>query len=225
MRKIILLFLLLLFSQYSRADLFGGDVGVLIQLASTAVKQLNEMERLVSNTEKYTQKVQEYNEILQDRVLFANQVLYKLEGLKSLPKGNVKDLGGINSMIRELKWRISDFHQVLAHAEIDLKTAESVKESSMSIDHKMQLYQKLADQQKRLSNSANKNISINKSNAITNAYALEVSGLSLQVQNQNLYQNATQTEYIIKDYEQKKMKEKDFSDFWFGSKEVYLGTY
>ena len=42
---------------------------------------------------------------------------------------------------------------------------------------------------------------------------------------QNLFQNATQTEYVIKNYEERKLKEKEFSDFWLGKQEVYDGAY
>lgn len=221
MKKLVLIVSLLGLSSHLKADLFGGDVGVLIQLASTSIKQLNELEQLVSSAEKHTAKVQQYNEIVQDKLLFANQVLFKLERLKRLKKGKIKDLSSLNQRIRDLKWRISDFKAIFARAELDIETALGVKESTYEIDNQAAIYSRVAEQQKTLSSSLSKNVSINKANALTNAYALELSGLQLQVANQNLYQNATQAEYMIKFYEDYKVKEEETLEFWLGNQADY----
>lgn len=228
MRKIILIISLLSLSSHLEADLFGGDVGVLIQLAATSIKQLNELEQLVSSAEKYTEKVQEYNEVIQDKILFANQVLFKLERLKRLKRDDIKDLASLNQRIRDLKWRISDFKKIFARAEIDIETALEVKESTYELDRQALVYKKISDQQKSLTRSLSKNVSINKSNALTNAYGLEIAGLQLQVSNQNLFQNATQTEYMVKSYEESKLKEHENLEFWLGNtstQEVNHGAY
>lgn len=213
--KILLVLLLLIFSEHIKADLFGGDIGVLIQIASTTVKQLNEMEKLVSSTEKYTEKFQKYNELIEDKYLFARQILFKLERLKALNK-NPKDLGEINNLIRSLKFKIKDFEEIAKKTSSEIFQSQDIQDDATRIDQQARAYSQIASQQKSLTQSLNKSVSINKANALSNAYGLEINSLSLQVQTQNLHQNAKQTEYITRKYLEDKLKEKELHEFFMG---------
>lgn len=213
----LILFLILLLPQKMKADLFGGDIGVLVQIATTTIKQLNEMEKLVSNAEKYTEKVQHYNEMLNDKMIFARQVLFKLERLKSLDQ-NPKNLGDINRLIVSLKMQLQDIETIVANTSSDIIQSQDIQMEAAKIDGQAKKLIELSEQQKRLTQGVDKNVSINKANALNNAYSLEVNTLSLQVQTQNLHQNAKAAEYISKQYLENKLKEDQVHEFFLGKK-------
>ena len=73
---------------------------------TTTASQLNELEKLVTNTQKYTKKMQSYNELFQDQYFRAEKVLFIAESLKA--KRDAKDLGQLNWAIRDLKYSMSE---------------------------------------------------------------------------------------------------------------------
>ena len=59
-----LYFLSLIFISINiQAQIISSDTALLVELVTTTASQLNELEKLVSNAEKYTEKLQKYNEL------------------------------------------------------------------------------------------------------------------------------------------------------------------
>jgi hypothetical protein len=90
---------------------------MMVQLVTTTASQLNELERLVTNAEKYTQKMQQYNELTQDQYFRAERILYLAEELAA--KKDVANLGDLNMAIRDLKYNMVDLQELMKnYAEI-----------------------------------------------------------------------------------------------------------
>ena len=87
----------------------GPDTMLMVQLVSTTASQLNELERLVSNTEKYTKRMREYNELYEDQNFRAQRVLYLAESMAS--KNKIEGLGDLNNSIRDLKYSMSELQE------------------------------------------------------------------------------------------------------------------
>jgi hypothetical protein len=100
----------LLFS-FSSFAILGTDTALMIQLVSTTASQLNELERLVSNTEKYTKKMREYNELYEDQNFRAQRVLYLAESMAA--KKNIEGLGDLNNSIRDLKYNMEELQGLM----------------------------------------------------------------------------------------------------------------
>lgn len=97
--------------------IIGADTAIMIQLVTTTASQLNELEKLVTNAEKYTQKMQQYNELTQDQYFRAERVLYLAEELSA--KKGVTNLGDLNTAIRDLKYNMGDLKELMKnYAEI-----------------------------------------------------------------------------------------------------------
>lgn len=93
------------------AQIISSDTALLVELVTTTASQLNELEKLVSNAEKYTAKMQQYNELFQDEYFRAERVLYIAESVAS--KKEVADLGDLNWAIRELKYSITEMRELM----------------------------------------------------------------------------------------------------------------
>ena len=105
-----ILAMLFLFSPKAHA-VFGEESALILQLVTTTASQLNELEKLVTNTEKYTQKMQEYNTLVQDEYFKAERVLYIAEDLAS--KRKVENIEGLNSGIRNLKYSMEELQDLM----------------------------------------------------------------------------------------------------------------
>lgn len=90
---------------------FGTDTAILVELVTTTASQLNELERLVTNAQEHTQKMQEYNILLQDEYFRAQRVLYVAESVAA--KKEVKDLGTLNWAIRSLKYNMVELERLM----------------------------------------------------------------------------------------------------------------
>ena len=113
MKKIIatsLIFGTLFFSTTSQA-IIGADTALMIQLVTTTASQLNELERLLTNAEKYTQKMREYNELYEDQNFRAQRVLYLAQSLAS--KKDIEGLGDLNNSIRDLKYNMEELQNLM----------------------------------------------------------------------------------------------------------------
>ncbi|HAZ12500.1 MAG: hypothetical protein A2X86_19780 [Bdellovibrionales bacterium GWA2_49_15] len=122
--------IILLFCFKAHAQLnFGQDTALLFDLVTTTASQLNELEKLVTNAEKYTKKMQEYNELIQDEYFRAERVLYLADQLTA--KRDIENLGDLNNAIRELKYSLSDLHELMRQygiiKEEEQKTRTQVK--------------------------------------------------------------------------------------------------
>lgn len=103
------------------ASMFGEETAVLIEIASTTASQLNELEQLVTNSEKYTKKMQEYNELMIDHYWRAERILFVAESLAA--KKDAKDLGELNWAIRELKYSMAELKSLMNEYK-DIKNEE-----------------------------------------------------------------------------------------------------
>ena len=84
---------------------------MMIQLVTNTASQINELEKLVSNTEKYTKRLREYNELAEDQYFRSERVIYLAESLAA--KKEVQNLGELNSAIRELKYSMGDLKELM----------------------------------------------------------------------------------------------------------------
>ncbi len=105
-----ILFTTLLVSTPSHAIL-GTDTALMIQLVSTTANQLNEMEKLLTNAEKYTQKMREYNELYEDQNFRAQRVMYLAQSMAS--KKDLEGLGDLNNAIRDLKYNMEELQNLM----------------------------------------------------------------------------------------------------------------
>ena len=80
-----------------------SDTALLFELVTNTASQLNELERLVTNAEKYTGLMEKYNQIAKDQYFRAERIHYIAQNYVDLSKRDPKDLEGLNSAIRELK--------------------------------------------------------------------------------------------------------------------------
>jgi hypothetical protein len=110
-----------LFQNPVHASMFGEETAVLIEIATTTASQLNELEKLVSNADKYTKKMQEYNELFQDHYFRAERILFVAESLAA--KKEAANLGELNWAIRELKYSMSEL-KTLMNEYKDIKNNE-----------------------------------------------------------------------------------------------------
>jgi len=101
----------LIFAMKTQAQIISSDTALLIELVTTTASQLNELEKLVSNAEKYTAKMQKYNELFQDEYFRAERVLYIAESLAA--KKEVANLGDLNWAIRELKYSMAEMKELM----------------------------------------------------------------------------------------------------------------
>lgn len=108
--KFLIIMGALLFSTSSFAIL-GTDTALMLQLVSTTASQLNELERLVTNAEKYTQKMREYNELYEDQMFRSQRVLYLAQAMAS--KKELEGLGDLNNAIRDLKYNMEELQNLM----------------------------------------------------------------------------------------------------------------
>ena len=127
--KALILFIYILSFSKSAFALFGEETALMVELVTTTAEQLNELEQLVTNAEKYTQKMREYNELFEDQYFKAERVAYLAEELAS--KKKIEDLGDLNRAIRNLKYNMEDLRRLMKeYADIkddEVKTKEEVK--------------------------------------------------------------------------------------------------
>lgn len=136
MKKLIL-FSTFLFSFNSFA-IVGADTAMMIQLVTNTANQINELERLVTNTEKYTQKMREYSELVEDNYFRAERTLYLAEELAA--KKDVQNLGELNGAIRELKYNMSELKEMM-------KRYAKIKEDEKRTETYVEVNKKLNEQQ------------------------------------------------------------------------------
>lgn len=149
MKKIILTFLV--FISVKVNAIIGEESAMMIQLVTNTANQINELERLVSNTEKYTQRLREYSELTEDHYFRAERVLYLAEELAT--KKEVQNLGQLNGAIRELKYNMSDLKELM-------QKYANIKEDEKRTEHYVDLNKKLNSEkakraEKQVSNSIN----------------------------------------------------------------------
>lgn len=119
---IYIVFSVSLFSVNSKAStLFApdSDTALLFNLVSNTASQLNELEKLVSNAEKYTGLMEKYNQIARDHYFRAERIHYIAQNYVELSKKDPKDLEGLNSAIRALKSETESLKAMINEYRID----------------------------------------------------------------------------------------------------------
>lgn len=99
------------FVSFNTFAMIGADTAMMIQLVTNTANQINELEKLVSNAEKYTQKMREYSELVEDNYFRAERTLYLAEELAA--KKDIQNLGELNGAIRELKYNMSELRELM----------------------------------------------------------------------------------------------------------------
>lgn len=129
----------LFFISFNTLALFGEDTALLINLVTTTASQLNELEKLVTNAEKYTQKMQHYNDLFQDQYFKAERVAYLAEEVAS--KRKIENLDDLNYAIRELKYSMEELKFLMkeygAIKDEEYKTKQIVKIQKRLNERKM----------------------------------------------------------------------------------------
>jgi hypothetical protein len=146
--KNFILFSTFLFSFNSFA-IVGTDTAMMIQLVTNTANQINELERLVSNTEKYTQKLREYSELVEDNYFRAERTLYLAEELAA--KKDVQNLGELNGAIRELKYNMSELKEMMQRYA-NIKQDEKRTETYVEVNKKLN-EQQVKRAEKQVANS------------------------------------------------------------------------
>lgn len=146
--KNLILFSTFLFSFNSFA-IVGADTAMMIQLVTNTANQINELERLVSNTEKYTQKMREYSELVEDNYFRAERTLYLAEELAA--KKDVQNLGELNGAIRELKYNMSELKEMMQRYA-NIKQDEKRTETYVEVNKKLN-EQQVKRAEKQVANS------------------------------------------------------------------------
>lgn len=149
MKKTILTFLV--FISVKVNAIIGEESAMMIQLVTNTANQINELERLVSNTEKYTQRLREYSELTEDHYFRAERVLYLAEELAA--KKEVQNLGQLNGAIRELKYNMSDLKELM-QKYANIKEDEKRTERYVDLNKKLNS-EKAKRAEKQVSNSIN----------------------------------------------------------------------
>lgn len=90
-----------------------SDTALLFELVTTTISQLNELELLVTNTQKLTVDMQKYNELAIDHWYRAKRVAYIVEDFKTLSETKIENLGELNQAIRELKYNIQELENMM----------------------------------------------------------------------------------------------------------------
>lgn len=134
MKKILLSAGIMLLTLPSYSQIISSDTALLVELVTTTASQLNELEKLVSNAEKYTAKMQQYNELFQDEYFRAERVLYIAESLAA--KKEVANLGDLNWAIRELKYSMAEMKELMREYAI-IKSDEKKTKAQVKIQKKV----------------------------------------------------------------------------------------
>lgn len=128
----------------SIAQIISSDTALLVELVTTTASQLNELEKLVSNAEKYTAKVKKYNELFQDEYFRAERVLYIAESVAS--KKEVANLGDLNWAIRELKYSMAEMRELM-------KEYAKIKGEEKKIKTQVKVQKKLNERKEKIAKS------------------------------------------------------------------------
>lgn len=120
----------LILSSPVQSQIISTDTALLVELVTTTASQLNELEKLVSSAEKYTAKMQKYNELFQDEYFRAERVLYLAESLAA--KKEVAGLGDLNWAIRELKYSMEEMRELMKEYAM-IKSDENKTKSQVKI--------------------------------------------------------------------------------------------
>lgn len=144
MKKILLSASFMLLTQTGFSQIISSDTALIVELVTTTASQLNELEKIVSNTEKYTAKMQQYNELAQDEYFRAERILYIAESVSA--KKEAANLGELNWAIRELKYSMSEMKELMREYAVIKSDEENTKTQ-------VKLQKKVNSQKERMAKS------------------------------------------------------------------------
>lgn len=185
--------------------IIGEESAMMIQLVTNTANQINELERLVSNTEKYTQRLREYSELTEDHYFRAERVLYLAEELAA--KKEVQNLGQLNGAIRELKYNMSDLKELM-QKYANIKEDEKRTEQYVDLNKKLNS-EKAKRAEKQVTNSINAR-NVGRANQLTaqnTAMILENQVKMHEVQLEMLKAQKTANRLMAEELEDKRLDE------------------
>ena len=173
MAKLIIIFIFLNSFEAKASSFFApdSDTALLVELVTTTAAQLNELEQLVTNAEKYTEKLQKYNEVIIDHWYRAQRIVYIAENLATLASTEINDLGELNNAIRELKDNIEELEGMIMKYRIVQGQSNAISKAAKKNDREITKERKLADIQIQRAHQTKTPGNIQKINAQINAYA------------------------------------------------------
>ena len=191
-----------------------SDTALLIELVTTTISQLNELENLVTNAEKLTGTIQKYNEVTIDHWYRAQRVAYLAESLSTLSTTKIKNLGQLNQAIRELKYNILELEDLMLEYGILKKESQNIAQASVEDDQEIQKEGKLAEIQIQRAHQVKTPGNLQKVNTQTNAYANKHLVDLKNKSNQQIRIFARRNEVIAIEKERKIQKEIEKRNFY-----------
>ena len=184
-----------------------SDTALLVELLTTTAAQLNELEQLVTNAEKLTGRIQKYNEVVVDHWYRAQRIAFIVDDLKTLSSTKIKNLGDLNSSIRQLKNNIQELEDIII--KYGLIQLESQKVSKAANHNDLQIIKEkmLADIQITRAHKVETVGNIHKVNAQINAYSNKHLTDLKNMSNQQIKLLSIQNEIMAREKEQEAKKE------------------
>lgn len=145
--KMPLLMLSLLFFLPLKAGTFfmpDSDTALLFQLVTNTASQLNELEHLISNTEKYTKHLRKYNELAEDHFFRAQRLTYLVDEMKTLSDLHPKDLEQLNNGIRNVKSQMDSLKGLISEYKIKETNNNALEKATLHNDAQIKKDQTLS---------------------------------------------------------------------------------
>ena len=172
MAKKTLIFLLLTFNA-SGSSLFmpDSDTAILLELVITTVSQLNELEKLVSNAEKLTGKIQQYNEVVISQWYRAQRIAFIVDDLSTIHSTRITNLGELNRAIRDLKDNIKTLEDMMMEYDMVRVSSNKMSKAADRDDLTIMREKNLAELQIEYAHSAKNVGNLQKINTQINSYS------------------------------------------------------
>ena len=184
-----------------------SDTALLIELTTTTISQLNELERLVRNSQKLTGNIQKYNEIILDHWYRAQRTAFLIEDISTLSSTKIINLRELNNSIRALKYSISELEDLIVQYGVIRVQNQNIAKAADKDDLKIIKEKMLADLQierahkvKNIGNAQKVNVQIN---AYANKHLTDLKNKS----NQQIKLIASQNKIMAEERERSAKKE------------------
>lgn len=188
---------MLTFSPLARADLFGGDVAVLVQILAENIKQLYELQQIVSNGKDNLDLLREINRGINDSLNLIRTISpYVNPGMY----GELKKVEDVLRKFGVVFGTVVDSPDALSQRSVDTAVAEAVAMNSSIYDYTAEI-DKIGEQIKSYSHSVSPGGA-----AKLTAQSL---GVMLHVMNHQLRAQGTQLKLQAQSIAQSNKKEKD----------------
>lgn len=135
MLKSLIVLIFTIFLIKNAHALISDDL-LLMQVVTNTAAQLNELEQLITNAEKHTQRLREISEIAEDKLYIAERVELWAMDLNYLANSDSMDLKAINDKIREIKMKRMDIDLLLQEMTKDER--QSSKDQSSNLKNQKQ---------------------------------------------------------------------------------------